>query len=147
MEYEVRLEEVAARSLAVARGATVRAELGATIIKLLDQVWPVLRAQQVPTGHNVVMYLDDLAHVVAGVDVLSDFVETAEVRHSATPAGMVATVVYWGDYAQMAPAYAALRSWCAQNGHRLAGPSWEVYGDWNADPCRLRTDLYLLLND
>ena len=144
-DYQLRLEEVAPRPLAVARGAAVRANLGPTILKLLDQVWPVLRAQGVRTGHNVVIYLDDLAHLEAGVEIFGDFNPTAEVSVSATPQGLAATAVHWGDYSAMAPTYTALRTWCADNGHRLAGPSWEVYGDWNADPQQLRTDLYLLV--
>jgi effector-binding domain-containing protein len=45
----------------------------------------------------------------------------------------------------MAPTYTALRQWCADHGHTLAGPSWEVYGDWRADPLQLRTDIFLLV--
>lgn len=45
----------------------------------------------------------------------------------------------------MAPAYAALEQWCKDNGRRPAGVSWEVYGDWDDDPVRRRTDVYFLL--
>jgi effector-binding domain-containing protein len=144
-DYALRVEEVSARPIASARGAATRANLGPTIIGLLDKVWPVLRAQGIRTGHNVVMYLDDLAHIEAGVEIFGDFSPTVEVHASATPDGLAATAVHWGDYGAMAPTYTALRNWCAANGHRLAGPSWEVYGDWNADPQQLRTDLFLLL--
>ena len=144
-DFEIRLEEVVPRPLAVARGAAVRANLGPTIIRLLDLVWPVLREQGVRTGHNVVMYLDDLAHLEAGVEISGDFSPTAEVHTSATPHGLAATAVHWGDYAAMAPTYTALRKWCADNGHHLAGPSWEVYGDWNENPNELRTDVYRLI--
>ena len=78
--YQLRLEEVAPRPLAVARGAAIRANLGSTIRRLLDQVWPVLRAQGVRTGQNVVMYLDDLAHIEAGVEIFGDFSPTAKVH-------------------------------------------------------------------
>ena len=27
----------------------------------------------------------------------------------------------------------------------LAGPCWEVYGDWHDDPAKRRTDMYHLL--
>jgi effector-binding domain-containing protein len=111
----------------------------------LDQIWPVLREQGVRTGNNVVMYLDDLAHIEAGVEIFGDFTPTDEVHTSATPHGLAATAVHWGDYSAMAPTYTALRKWCADNGHHLAGPSWEVYGDWHADPRQVRTDIYLLL--
>ena len=62
-----------------------------------------------------------------------------------SPQGVAATAVHWGDYSAMAPTYTALRKWCADNGHHLAGPSWEVYGDWAEDPAKLRTDIYFLL--
>jgi hypothetical protein len=145
MDYQVRIEDALPRPLAVARGAASRATLGATILKLLDAVWPVLRGQAVPTGQNVVVYLDGLAHIEAGVEVLGDFVDAGDVRHADTPTGPVVTTAHWGEYSEMAGAYAALERWCAVNGRRLAGQSWEVYGDWADDPQQRRTDIYLLL--
>ena len=57
------LEDVLPRQLAAVRGGASRADLGPTILKLLDRVWPVLRGQHVKTGHNVVMYFGGLAHI------------------------------------------------------------------------------------
>jgi effector-binding domain-containing protein len=57
----------------------------------------------------------------------------------------VATTAHFGDYAQMAGAYAALEQWWTGNGRRPAGVSWEVYGDWDDDPAKVRTDIYFLL--
>ncbi len=108
------------------RGATSRAELPRTILKLLDTVWPVLRAQRVLTGHNVVIYFGGLAHIEAGVEVFSDFVDVGDVLHSQTPAGPAVTTAHWGDYSEMAGAYAALERWCVANGRRQTGTSWEV---------------------
>src|SRR5437867_8728621 len=68
MEYEIRVVDGKPRQLAAMRGATSRAELPRTILKLLDTVWPVLRAQQAVTGHNVVVYFGGLAHIEAGVE-------------------------------------------------------------------------------
>jgi hypothetical protein len=45
-----------------------------------------------------------------------------------------------------AGAYEALDQWCAANGRRQAGVSWEVYGDWDDDPAKRRTDIYKLLS-
>ena len=133
------------RQLAAVRGGATRAELGRTILKLLDMVWPVLRGQHVKTGHNVVMYFGGLAHIEAGVEVFSDFVDAGEVRHSQTPAGPAVTTAHWGEYSEMAGAYAALERWCAANGRQQTGTSWEVYADWTDDPQQRRTDIYLLL--
>ena len=127
------------------RGTASRADLSRTIVKLLDMVWPVLRSQRVRTGHNVVLYYGGLAHIEAGVEVFSDFVDAGEVRHSQTPAGPAVTTAHWGEYSEMAGAYAALGQWCAANGRQQTGTSWEVYGDWADDPRQRRTDIYLLL--
>jgi len=145
MEYEVTLEDVLPRWLAAVRGGASRADLGPTILKLLDKVWPVLRGQHVKTGHNVVMYFGGLAHIEAGVEVFGDFVDVGDVRHSQTPAGPAVTTAHWGEYSEMAGAYAALAQWCAANGRDQSGTSWEVYGDWADDPEQRRTDVYLLL--
>ncbi len=145
MEYEIRVEDALPRQIAAVRGATSHTELPRTILKLLDTVWPVLRAQHVKTGHNVVTYFGGLAHIEAGVEVFGDFVDVGDVRHSQTPAGPVVTTAHWGDYSEMAGAYAALQRWCAANGRQQTGTSWEVYGDWADDPRQRRTDIYLLL--
>src|SRR2546423_8126905 len=42
MDYEIRVEDARPRQLAVVRGGASRADLGPTILKLLDAVWPVL---------------------------------------------------------------------------------------------------------
>src|SRR5262249_41504092 len=136
------------RRLAAASAISSRAELGATIRRLLDQVWPVLRSQRVPTGHNVVIYhpsTDRMLHVEAGVEVFSNFVPTETVRECETPAGRVATVVHWGAYDQMHAAYAALDEWCRAHDEPRWHLSWEVYGDWSDNPDEVRTDIFYLL--
>src|SRR2546423_13557286 len=108
MEYEVTLEDVVPRQLAAVRGGASRAELSRTILKLLDKVWPVLRAQHAKTGHNVVMYFGGLEHIEAGVEVFGEFVDAGDVRHSQTPAGSAVTTAPWGEDSGMGRGYAAL---------------------------------------
>jgi effector-binding domain-containing protein len=146
----VRLEQTRPRLLAAVKETTNQQRLSADIGRLLDLVWPVIREQGVTFGHNVVVYyrvVDGEFAIEAGVEVGPEFVETDQVRRAATPAGEVATVAYFGEYSQMGPGYAALDRWCAGNGRRRAGVSWEVYGDWNDDPAKLRTDIYTLLTE
>lgn len=147
-EYEVRVERAAQRALASVRASVDRSRLGAEIIRLLNLVWPVLREQGVRTGHNVVVYHGgDTATlaVEAGVETFSDFEDRGEVRRSATPAGEIATTAHHGEYSEMQGAYQALERWCRDNGRRRSGVSWEVYGDWDDDPTKRRTDIVFLL--
>jgi len=148
MSYEVRTENVPPRPLAAIRGTTPRQQLGTEIRRLLDVVWPAVREQGVRTGHNVVLYHGadgGTLLIEAGVETFTRFVDRGDVRCSSTPAGEVATTAHHGAYSEMAPAYAALEQWCRANRRRPSGVSWEVYGDWEDDPAKLRTDIYLLL--
>ena len=45
----------------------------------------------------------------------------------------------------MQAAYAALDEWVRSHGEPSARVSWEVYGDWQQDPNKLRTDIYYQL--
>jgi effector-binding domain-containing protein len=69
---------------------------------------------------------------------------------SATPAGAVASATHFGPYGGLGAAHDAVRTWCRENHHQLAGPSWEIYGhwqpEWNDDPSRIRTDVFYLLS-
>ena len=148
MPYEVRTSQAGPRVLAAVRATTTRPRLGPDIIRLLDQVWPLLRAEGVRTGHNVVLYYggsDAAMTIAAGVEVFSDFTAHGEVERITTPSGEVAAVTHWGEYSQMAPAYAAIERWRTAHQRRPAGVSWEVYGDWADDPGQRRTDIYFLL--
>ena len=145
--YDVRTENAAPRLLAAVSTTTTPPELGRAIIASLDQVWPVVRAQGVVAGHNVVIYdggRDGSLQIHAGVEVTSQFAESGAVRRQTTPAGEVATVTHLGRYNEMAATYAALQDWLAAHGRRRR-PSWEVYGDPADDPAQTRTDIYVLL--
>jgi len=146
--YEVRTGWAGPRALAAVRATTTGQQLGAEIVRLLDIVWPTLREQGVRTGHNVVVYYGSEGGALtidAGVEAFTDFTERGEVKRISTPSGDVATTAHYGEYSDMAPAYAALERWCGDNGRRPAGVNWEVYGDWEDDPLKRRTDVYFLL--
>ncbi len=89
--------------------------------------------------------------VEVGAEVSAPFVGDDRVTCSELPSGHVATTVHFGPYPRLSEAHAAIREWCADQGHRLAGISWEIYGhwdeSWNADPSRIRTDVFYLLQD
>jgi effector-binding domain-containing protein len=148
MAFELRTEHVEARPLASIRTTATRQDLTATIFRQLDVVWPLLREQGVRFGHNVVVYHPGDATslpIEVGVEAFTDFTARDGVERTYTPAGEVVAAAYYGDYGEMAPAYAALEEWCASNRRRATGVSWEVYGDWEDDPTKRRTDIYVLL--
>jgi hypothetical protein len=117
-------------------------------MRLLDMAWPVLPKQGVATGHNVVACYGregGTMTIDAGVEAFTDFNGCGKIRSVSTPPGEVATTAHHGDYSGMARAYAALEQWCAGHGRRPTGVNWEVYGDWDNDPAKRRTDIYFLL--
>jgi effector-binding domain-containing protein len=146
--YDVRTERVTARRMAAISARTSRERLSADIIRLLDVVWPVLRAQGARTGQNVVVYRAATGgelDVAVGVEVPDGFEPSSDVQLASTPSGEVATTAHFGEYSRLGAAYAALETWCAANDRRPAGVNWEIYGDWDDDPAKCRTDVYFLL--
>lgn len=144
----VRTEFAAARRLAAVRAQTTRQQLGSDIVRLLDLVWPVLREQGVRTDHNIVVYYPGEAGgltIEAGVEALTEFTDRGPVRHASTPSGEVAAATHYGEYSDLASTYGALEQWCTNTGRRRTAVSWEVYGDWEEDPAKRRTDVYFLL--
>lgn len=56
-----------------------------------------------------------------------------------------ARATFHGDYAGIPGVHQAIHRWCAEQNLVLAGPCWELYGEWHDDPARRRTDMYHLL--
>jgi effector-binding domain-containing protein len=151
MTYELRLKQLAARPLAVVRRRATRQQLPAVIPDACGTVWNVVRAKKIPgAGRHVAVYLDDQINLEVGVELEAPFAGYGEVVPSQTPAGTVATTTHFGPYQRLAGAHDAIHDWCTTHGHALAGPSWEIYGHWedawNADPSKIRTDVYYLLS-
>jgi effector-binding domain-containing protein len=144
--YEVRVERVAPRRLAAIHASVSRQRLGGEIIALYDRVWPIVRRQGVVTGHNVVIYYAgdlDTMTVDVGVEA-AGYSASGDVNSVATPGGEVATTAHFGEYSDLVAAHEVLERWCAARGRR-PGLRWEVYGDWDEDPAKRRTDVYFLL--
>jgi effector-binding domain-containing protein len=150
MEYDVRLEQISSRPLAVVRRRASLQELSKVVPDACGAVWGVVRAQQIMgAGRHVALYLDDEINLEVGVELDTPFAGHGEVVGSATPAGAVATAVHFGPYGRLHEAHQAIREWCANHGHALAGPNWEIYGhwtdEWNSDPAKIRTDVFYQL--
>jgi effector-binding domain-containing protein len=150
MAYDVRLEQIGSRPLAVVRRRASSHELSKVVPDACGTVWNVIRSQQVPgAGRHVAVYLDGQINLEVGVELDAPFAGHGEVVGSATPAGAVATAAHFGPYARLHEAHQAIRDWCANHGHAPAGPNWEIYGHWtdecDRDPAKIRTDVFYLL--
>jgi effector-binding domain-containing protein len=145
----VTIETVPEQLLAAARERMDIHRVPRDIQRVLGAVWDFLRKNRGlrTDGHNVALYWDehgDLS-VEAGVQVVRSFIATDTVVPSTTPAGRVATTAYFGPYHEIGTAHDAVRAFCTQHGHERAGPFWEIYGDHDDDPRKLRTDVFYLL--
>jgi len=151
MNYDVRLEQVASRPLAVVRRRATKQQLPAVIPAACGEVWNVVRALKlIGAGRHVTVYHDEVFNVEIGVELDAPFAGHGDVVPSATPAGTVATTTHLGPYPQLAAAHDAIHQWCRTHGHEPVRPCWEIYGHWqdawNNDPSKIRTDVYYLLN-
>jgi len=150
MEHEVRLEASTSRPLAVVRRRASVQELPRVVPEACGTVWNVIRAQQIAgAGRHIAIYWDGQINLDVGVELLAPFGGHGEVVDEPPPAGTVATTVHLGPYNRLSEAHRAICQWCAQHGHSLAGPNWEIYdhwkNEWNNDPTKIRTEVYYLV--
>ena len=149
MRYDVVIQTVPEQIIAASRQRTTYAAVSREIGPLLAHPWAFLkeRPELQMHGRNVAIYwgASTEGSIEVGVEVSARFEDQAEVFCSATPAGSVATCLHIGPYDQLNKAHEAVHHWCAAAGRELATPSWELYGHWEEDPAKLRTDVLYLL--
>jgi effector-binding domain-containing protein len=149
MSYQVTRVELPATVIAATRARLTWSELSLEIPGLFDIVYAFLKNASVKqAGHNVCIYHSPSAAGVeleVGVQVSGPFEGSGAVTCSLTPAGQAATTVHFGGYDKLGLASDALMDWCKAQGFAHSGPSWEVYGDWDNDPAKRRTDVFRLL--
>jgi effector-binding domain-containing protein len=146
MDYAVSLVDVVEQPIAAARQRTTFAKVSMEIRDLLSIAWGFLKQNRGlrDEGHNVAIYWEDTPQgsIECGVQVVRRFEASGDIVCTATPGGRVATTAHYGDYGKLGAAHDTVREWCKRNGHRIAMPFWEVYGDWHEDPAKVRTDVY-----
>ena len=146
MLYQFRLEHVGSRTTAVVRRCANSEALSRAIPQACGDVWAFHRSHPLPSaGRHIALYLDCEVNFECGVEVARAFTGNDSVFCSSTPAGLVAVTEHWGPFGLLGVAHAAIREWCADQGHQLAGPNWEVYGHGDAEPSKLVTEVYYLL--
>ena len=120
--------------------------------QLLDEVYRFVRSRtDLATGEggelwqNVMLYKDDRPDVEVGVLVSRSFESDGRVIASQLPGGEAATATHLGEYTRLGATHDAVRDQVAAHRRELAGPRWEVYGHWRADPSELETEVFWLL--
>jgi effector-binding domain-containing protein len=145
MPYQIQIAQVPSQITAVVRRRASLGELAKVVPQACGEVWNFVRAAHLPNpGRHLALYLDCEINLEVGVEVAEQFTGDDQVICSSIPAGRVATAVHIGPYNRLHEAHTAIRKWCADNGHTLAGPNWEIYGHWNDDPAKVRTDVFYL---
>ena len=149
MKYEVAVQSVSSRRVAVVRAWLKWSDLGKRLIPLLDRVYVAVRAGKVfQSGQNVFIYRDGSkagVTVEVGVEVSSRFEAVDDVLYSETPEGEVAWTMHTGPYAGLGAAHEAVIRWCSEHGRTRSNVWWEIYGDWQEDPESLQTEIFYLL--
>jgi effector-binding domain-containing protein len=146
MQYQVEVRRVDSQMTAVVRCRAKPGELATAVPQGCGEVWTFFRSRGLPKpGRNLALYFDGEINLECGAEVAQPFTGNDRVVCSSTPAGLVATTAHLGPYHLLGEAHAAICKWCSEQGYTFAGPNWEVYGHWEEDPAKLRTDVYYLL--
>jgi effector-binding domain-containing protein len=149
VRYEVVVQTVESRRVAIVRDRRRWTDLGGKLIPLLDRVYAAVRSGKVAqTGHNVFIFRDgskDGVTVEVGVEASTPFEPVDGVLTAITPAGPVASTVHTGPYSGLGGAHEAIIRWCREHGRAHRNVWWEVYGDWHEDPARLETEVFYSL--
>ena len=152
VRYHIELTHSKAIHTAVIRSRVRPKDLAQFVPAACGEVWSFIRSTGLPRpGRHLALYLDTQGSVEVGAEASEPFVGNGRVQCSQLPSGRAATTVHFGPYARLSEAHAEIRQWCAEHGHRLSDISWEIYGhwdeSWNADPSKIRTDVFYLLQD
>ena len=151
MSYEIKLTNAEAILTAVIRSRVPSKELSKFVPAACGEVWSFIRSARLPRpGRHTALYLDS-GLVEVGAEVFGKFTGNDRVHCSQLPAGCVVTTAHFGPYPRLGDAHSSVRQWCAEQGHRLSGICWEIYGhwdeSWNTNPSKIRTDVFHLLEN
>jgi len=145
---EIALTTAGSRLIAAVRRQCAPEQIPKVLIGGLNVVWPVIRARGVVFGKNVAAYRaqsDEMVELLCGVEIADRFEDGGEVVCVETPGGTAVFATHVGPYRRLPETYGAIARWMRERGYRAAGGSMEVYGHWEADESRLRTEVYVFV--
>jgi effector-binding domain-containing protein len=151
MADEIQLTNVESITTAVIRSRVDPKELSKFVPAACGEVWTFARSAGLKRpGRHVALYLEG-GWVEVGAEVSERFTGNDRVQCSQLPSGRVVTSVHFGPYQRLGDAHSAIQRWSSEHGHQLSKVCWEIYGhwdeSWNADPSKIRTDVFHLVED
>ena len=150
MPSHISIVDASPSPIAVVRVTTLLSTWPREFMHTLDKVYAAVKAGHVrQSGQNVMVYRprdSRLVDIECGVETPARFEPIGEVVYSETPSGLAVSTAHIGPYQQLGMSHNAVIDWSRQNGHPLTGTCWEIYGDWNEDPSKLRTDIFHLVH-
>jgi len=123
------------------------ADVGSSIRRTFDRLYAP-DALTPGHGHNFILYQNETregATLLIGVVDREPGGADPDVRAVHVPGGRVIKAPHWGDYASMPSTYAKIHDEMKIRRLRRAPMSLEIYGDWDDDPAKVRTDLHIYL--
>jgi effector-binding domain-containing protein len=123
------------------------ADVGSSIRRTFDRLYAP-DALKPGHGHNFILYQNETregARLLIGVLDREAGSSDPDVKAVHVPGGRVITAPHWGSYASMPATYGRIHDDIKARGLRRAPMSLEVYGDWDADPAKMKTDLHIYL--
>jgi effector-binding domain-containing protein len=112
-----------------------------TAFRLMDEMWKVVKAEQLKTkGHNIWVY-EPGEMVFAGVELMPD--QETILEHKKIRLTKYAYYKHVGPYHLIKQAGQKMRSELERNGYNVSLPYIEIYGHWQADESRLETELLM----
>ena len=146
MAEEPSVVDAESRRILAVRKKVRWTELGKVAIPSLDEVWKHIRANEITgCGHNVFIYRGmSILGVEAsfGVEVPEGVEAPEGFVIDETPSGKAATFHQYGDYSKLIDTNLTIRQWCKQQDLKVDNISWDLYGDWDEDPTKVRTDVF-----
>ncbi|MDA0790429.1 MAG: GyrI-like domain-containing protein [Proteobacteria bacterium] len=135
--------------LAVTEAFVKRQEIPAAMGKAFPLVYGWLQSSgKLQVGHNYALY-DQFSpsgmRMRVGFPISGAFEDTADVHCFELGGDRAAHARHTGDYSLLGQVSERLNQWIVDHQLAPAGESWEVYGDWDDDPSKLITDVYVRL--
>lgn len=99
-------------------------------------------------GHNVFVYWprgEGRLTLWVGFQVAAPFDPVGEIVCATIPGGEAAHAVHTGPYSELSRTWEPLLADIRGAGLSTSGVQWELYGDHDEDPARLRTDVFVLV--